>query len=563
MNQQRRPFRFGCLALAICAMLAPWAKTCGEEKGDIRALAGEWKITYDHGPVRVYIIDQNGKMRGNLDDAKWVTGYKLTGQVKRQDGMLLLIINEEDKLERLSVAADGANAGRLIVEQFDPKASYPANGPAHVAIGIRRKVTPLASAAAPGVEIGDLAGQWTVMYDHGSVRLYSFDKDGKMRGRADDLELTGQIKRKGDRLLLTFNEENKLERLTLRIDGRMALEHFDPKESFPDHGPAHLAVGTPVTGKAAPRVEVLDVIMLKCLEQIGCSGATLAVGRGHQSLYSRGYGWSDEEHKVRIDPDTPMSIASCDKPLTAAMIRQLAHNGKLHLNASVLKVLQIKPAGEVVDNRVWDITINHLLEHKAGWQGKPVEKAWQAANGQKYPIQAETLLSYVATQRLSWKPGTKEEYDSFGYNTLKRVVAKVSGRSYVDYLRHELLRPYGVQELKWVRHGAKQQGEPQQLWNGLIMEDPNEYRMGVSTPALCTFMSHFWIDGKPRDSGNPLWIMGGSWDNSTTEMIWRSDGINVAWSFNGRKDVDPADALWEKAINWLIEEKKLPRPKSR
>jgi CubicO group peptidase (beta-lactamase class C family) len=316
----------------------------------------------------------------------------------------------------------------------------------------------------------------------------------------------------------------------------------------------------PVSGHHAPGVELLDTIMLRCLKEIDCSGATLTVTRGHHTLYSRGYGWSDRGRTVPIYPDTPMSIASCDKPLTAAMIRQLAQHGKLDLNASVLKLLKIRPAGNVVDPRVWHITINHLLEHKAGWQGEPVERAWQAANGRTYPIEAATLLRNVMVQQLAWAPGEKAEYDSFGYNTLKYVVTRVSGQSYTDYLRHHLCRPYGVTELKWVRHGARQLHEPPQLSNGLIMEDPAEFRMGVSTPALCTFMRCFWLDGRPRDNGNPLWVMGGSWDNSTTLMIWRPDGINIAWSFNGRKnDVDPGEALWKHAIDQLIKEKRLPK----
>jgi hypothetical protein len=50
----------------------------------------------------------------------------------------------------------------------------------------------------------------------------------------------------------------------------------------------------------------------------------------------------------------------------------------------------------------------------------------------------------------------------------------------------------------------------------------------------------------------------GSWDNATTAMIWRPDGINVAWSFNGRKDVYPGKDLWQNAINWQLAEKKIP-----
>ena len=321
-----------------------------------------------------------------------------------------------------------------------------------------------------------------------------------------------------------------------------------------------IAMGEPpVSGHHAPGVEVLDAIMLKCLKEIGCSGATLTVARGDQTLYSRGYGWSDRGRKVAIYPDTPMSTGSCDKPLTAAMIRQLAQDGKLDLNASVLKLLKIHPAGQVVDPRVWDITINHLLEHKAGWQGEPFERAWQEANGRTHPIVAAYLLRFVMVQKLAWAPGEKAAYDSFGYNTLKFVVTRVSGQTYTNYLRHHLCRPYGVTELKWVRHGARQQGEPPQLWNGLIMEDPADFRMGVSTPALCKFMRCFWLDGRPRDSGNPFWDMRGSWDNATTAMVWRPDGINIAWSFNGRKQgVELGEELWKQAIDRLIEEKRLP-----
>jgi len=552
MNRRDKWLGFWYLVLLVWGVAAPSATVRAQDTQDV---AGEWKITYVNGAVRVYTIDRHGKMEGTAG------GVKVTGHAKRRnDGFTQLTFNGNDELERLGLGDDG----RLSVEQWVHKADYPAKKVDQTGNGIRQKDAPLAIDGAPGVEIRDLARQWTVLYSNGTARLYTFDKDGNMRGRADDLQLSGHIDEKKDqfgRMLLTFNEEDKIERLTLRWDGRLVVEHWDPKANFPEKQPAPVGVGTPVTGKSASRVDILDALMLKCLEKIGCSGATLTVTRGKQTYYARGYGWSDAEHNVLIQPETPMSTASCDKPLTAAMIRQLAHNGKLDLNASVLKVLDIKPAGPVVDKRVWDITINHLLDHKAGWQGAPVDQAWQAANGHKYPLDAAVLVSYVAAQKLSWRPGSKAEYDSFGYNTLKRVVAKVSGRSYVDYLRHELLRPYGVKELKWVRHGAPREGEPPQLWNGLILEDPEAYRMGVSTPALCTFMNHFWIDGTPRDKGNPLWIMGGSWDNSTTEMIWRSDGINVVWSFNGRKDVDPADELWEKAINWLVENKKLPKSK--
>ena len=55
-----------------------------------------------------------------------------------------------------------------------------------------------------------------------------------------------------------------------------------------------------------------------------------------------------------------------------------------------------------------------------------------------------------------------------------------------------------------------------------------------------------------------MWIMLGSWDNVTTAMIWHPDDINVAWSFNGRKDdVDLGGELWDKTVKQLIEEERM------
>jgi choice-of-anchor C domain-containing protein len=336
-----------------------------------------------------------------------------------------------------------------------------------------------------------------------------------------------------------------------------------------------------VTGKAVAGFDALDAIMEKYLQKIGCTAASLTITRSHQDtpygmqptpdvtpLFSRGYGWCDLEQKTPMQPDTPMAIASCDKPFTAAMIRQMVLDGKLSLDDSVFKVLKIKAAGEVIDKRVWDIKVIHLLEHKAGWQGEALAKADQAyrtAGGKDMDDIGmapwlKKQLELVMTQRLSWTPGEKEAYDNFGFATMKLMVHRLSGQSECDYLRNQLCRPFGVEELKWVRQGGPiRVGEPPRLWNGLSGAKKDPLSNGLSTPAMCTFMRFFWIDGRPRDNRNPGWVMGGSWDNSSSSMNWRSDGINVACVFNGRREID-GDLGKElaEAIDQLVKKKKLP-----
>ena len=42
----------------------------------------------------------------------------------------------------------------------------------------------------------------------------------------------------------------------------------------------------------------------------------------------------------------------------------------------------------------------------------------------------------------------------------------------------------------------------------------------------------------PRERGNPLWQMNGSLPGSTALMLWRPDGTDLAFIFNGRGDAN-------------------------
>ncbi len=293
--------------------------------------------------------------------------------------------------------------------------------------------------------------------------------------------------------------------------------------------------------------------MLKYLKVFGCTTATLAVSRQGDLVCSRGYGWMDQARTIPAQPDTMIGIASCEKPITAAAIRQLVQSRKLDLNASLFKLLEIEPQGKIVDERVWDISIQHLLDHKAGWQGEPFDRAVKAARrrGHQEPFSPATLLGFLMVQKLRDVPGTKSQYDNFGFDTLRYVLSQVSNRTPVEYFREELFRSHGVRELKGFQApGAHEnKGDPPLIWNA---QDGGP--VSASAPALCTFMRYYWLTGEPRDRGNPLWRMDGSLPGSTAMMLWRSDGINVAFIFNGRENASRDEIV--KDLEQVIEKLK-------
>jgi CubicO group peptidase (beta-lactamase class C family) len=287
----------------------------------------------------------------------------------------------------------------------------------------------------------------------------------------------------------------------------------------------------PVTGRKTSGVEAIDRVMLKYLDKIGCSAATMAIAHKGVLIHSRGYGWSDQARTVPTQPNTMIGIASCEKPVTAAAIRQLARKRRLDLDAGVFKLLQIVPAGKVVDERIWKITIRNLLDHKAGWQGKPLEAAAEAArrSGHQGSLPVPVLLTYVMVEMLKDDPGTKYDYCNFCYDTLRYILEKVSGQKPVDYFRTTLFGRSDKTEFKGFEapnaHGRK--GDPPLVWN-------DGGPVSASAPVLCAFMHRFWLTGEPRSSGNPYWQKNGGLPGSTAMMLWRPDGTDMVFIFNGR-----------------------------
>jgi len=338
--------------------------------------------------------------------------------------------------------------------------------------------------------------------------------------------------------------------------------------------PATLRIidGIPVTGQDAPEVELFDEVMLNAMKRIGCSAAAMSVADHGTMVYSRGYGWLDKEKKTPIPPDAMIGIASCEKPVTAASIRKLAREGRLNLDAKLFELLKIKPQERVVDDRMMNITIRHLLEHKAGWGADPVSEAAEAARkkGFKDPIPVdarawnpvspgstadlndtisiETLLGFIMTQRLRNDPGVKSEYCNFGFDTLRHVITKVTGRPYIEYFQRELFRPNVVREFK-AHDLPRKKDDPPLVWNA------ESGGLSASAPTLLTFMHSYWLTGEPRDSGNPLWVMYGSLDGSTAIMVWRPDGIDLVALFNGRGSVthDEISRDLQRAIERVME----------
>lgn len=173
-----------------------------------------------------------------------------------------------------------------------------------------------------------------------------------------------------------------------------------------------------------------------------------------------------------VQQDTHFRIASITKTFTAAAIILLQQEGKLNINDFIPAYLPNTPAYDIPYKD--QITIKQLLQHRAGVfditnQDIP-ETINQPYAGKRYgeyvrrELKQDThtftfdeQVGVVAQNKLSnFAPGTTFQYSNTGYNLLGKIIEKMSGMSYSDFIRTRFLEPLKLTNTYSVWQGTDQ-----------------------------------------------------------------------------------------------------------
>ena len=186
-------------------------------------------------------------------------------------------------------------------------------------------------------------------------------------------------------------------------------------------------------------------------------GGALAMVRNRRLVYARGYGWADGEAKVPARPESLFRIASVSKPVTGVAVMKLVEDGRLKLDAPAFPLLGLQPAIASFrdpEPRLRAITVRQLLQHTGGWDREksfdPMFRPRRIAEAIHVPAPASAVnvIRYMLSQPLDFDPGSRYAYSNFGYCVLGRLIEKVSGRTYEQYVREKILAPIGVTRMR-------------------------------------------------------------------------------------------------------------------
>lgn len=180
----------------------------------------------------------------------------------------------------------------------------------------------------------------------------------------------------------------------------------------------------------------VDELVENTLKSFNVPGIAVAIVKDGKVVLSKGYGVKSILTKEKVDANTLFGIASNSKAFTTAALAMLIDEKKLNWDDKVIQYLpDFKMYNEYVTN---EFTIRDLVTHRSGlglgagdlmiWPDGSDFKATDIIHNLQY-------LKPVSAFR------TKYDYDNLLYIVAGEVIAKVSGKTWCDFIEERILKP--------------------------------------------------------------------------------------------------------------------------
>lgn len=173
-------------------------------------------------------------------------------------------------------------------------------------------------------------------------------------------------------------------------------------------------------------------------------GLTIGVVLDGKLVHARSFGLSNVERKTAVAADTEFRIASMTKSFVAMAVMKLRDEGKLGLDDPVVKYLPELRGVTLPTADSPALTIRQLMTMTTGL---PEDNPW---GDRQMQIDNAELARFVgAGLSFSNAPGEAFEYSNLGYVMLGKVVSKVAGMRFQDFVTREILLPLGMRHTRW------------------------------------------------------------------------------------------------------------------
>jgi CubicO group peptidase (beta-lactamase class C family) len=168
----------------------------------------------------------------------------------------------------------------------------------------------------------------------------------------------------------------------------------------------------------------------------GIPGISLALIKDGKLVYHKTYGVKNTITGEKVDSNTLFEAASVTKPVFSFAVQRLAQRGVIDLDKPLYLYL---PYPDIAyDERYKLMTARHVLTHRTGFPN------WRYMNDDQ-------------KLNLRFTPGTDYNYSGEGFEYLKMVVEKITGKKVEQVLKEEVLDPMGLYHTFFSRNDSLKQ----------------------------------------------------------------------------------------------------------
>ncbi|WP_333861780.1 serine hydrolase domain-containing protein [Clostridium sp.] len=175
-----------------------------------------------------------------------------------------------------------------------------------------------------------------------------------------------------------------------------------------------------------------DSIFNEQLKKFNVPGAVFTVVNKNKILFQKGYGYSDIDKKVPVNPQkTIFRVASISKLFTATAVMQLKERGKVNLNEDINNYFR---DFKIKNNYSKPVTLEDLLTHTGGFDERLVGEQTESYLQEK--SLKDSLISHL--RPVIREPGEAPQYSNYGMAAAGYIVESVSGIPFYKYMEDNI-----------------------------------------------------------------------------------------------------------------------------
>ncbi len=220
----------------------------------------------------------------------------------------------------------------------------------------------------------------------------------------------------------------------------------------------------------------MDGLIASKLKDNNIAGATACIVKDGEILLLKGYGYSDLEERLHVNPEeTLFRIGSVSKLFVWVAVMQLVEKGFLDLNRDINDYLI---DFQIPDTFEEPITMTHLMSHTPGFED--IITGLFAEELAMMPL--DKLLQKQLPARVR-PPGVHAAYSNHGTSIAAHIVELLSGLDWSEYVEQNIIFPLGMHSTTFRQplpeNLAENMSKGYRYENGEMTEKPFEF---VSIP---------------------------------------------------------------------------------